>query len=305
MGYHQTSPMNIGIIVNPKSGRNKASLFAKECESLLKSRGHSIHTLNARDQTPNSQIWTTDRLVIIGGDGTVHHTLPKLIQHQIPFYHLATGTSNLIATDLKMPKAPASAVRWIEQGGQTHFDVPTLDSVPFLVMCSFGMDAGVIHRFEQLRTHSGGFRNYIRPVINETLRPRPAHLTIKADGKDLNIKSPMNLVVANMRSYALAINPCPNADPIDSKFDLLAAPCSTTLSWSIQTTLNKLRLQIPRTQRLQASILTITGSSKLSTVQLDGEVASSPNMPDGVLMPSESITIQIGQHQVPIITPPD
>jgi len=304
MVYHQAIPMNIGIIVNPKSGRNKASRFAKECEDLLSSRGHSYHTTNAHRIDANDQLWGADRLIIIGGDGTVHHTLPMLIHQQIPFYHLATGTSNLIATELKMPKDPVTAIDWIEQGGQTEFDVPTLDSVPFLVMCSFGMDAGVIHRFEQLRTRSGGFRNYIRPVMNETLHPRPAHISINADGQDLHIKSPMNLVIANMRSYALSINPCPNANPADSQLDLLVAPCSTTISWSLQTILNKLRIQIPRAHRLQGSTLTITGTAFPTVVQLDGEVANSPNLPNGILAPQRSIDIRIGLHRVPIITPP-
>ena len=305
MGYHQTNPMNIGIIVNPKSGRNKASQFANKCEQLLSANGHTTHTINTHHSDTNDQlwgVWGVDRLIIIGGDGTVHHTLPKLIEHQIPFYHLATGTANLIATDLKMPKDPAAAVKWIEQGGQTDFDVPTLDTVPFLVMCCLGMDAGVIHQFQHSRTHSGGLRNYIRPVINEILRPRPAHIAITADGTDRAIKSPMNLVIANMRSYAQGINPCPNADPTDSKLDLLAAPCCTTLGWTLQTFLNRCRLQIPNAQRLQASTITITGLNKPTVVQIDGEVASTPCVSDGILEPQQSITLQIGQFKVPIIT---
>ncbi len=302
--------MNIGIIVNPKSGRNKASQFAQECERLLNANGHSSHTINTHHPDTSDQlrgvwgVWGVDRLIIIGGDGTVHHTLPKLIEHQIPFYHLATGTSNLIATDLNMPKDPASAVKWIEQGGQADFDAPTLDTVPFLIMCCLGMDAGVIHQFEHRRTRSGGLRNYIRPVINEILRPRPAHIAIAADGIDLAIKSPMNLVIANMRSYAQGINPCPNADPSDSKLDLLAAPCSTTLSWTLQTFLNRCRLQIPNAHRLQASTITITGLDKPSVVQIDGEVANTPCLADGILKPQQSITLKMGHFKVPIMTPP-
>jgi len=304
MGYHQSSTMNIGIIVNTKSGRNKASQFAYECEQLLKSRGHSTHILNTHDQTENDQFWSNDRLIIIGGDGTVHHTLPNLIEHQIPFYHLATGTSNLIATDLNMPKNPAAAVRWIELGGQTHFDIPTFDGRPFLVMCCMGMDAGVIHRFEHFRKGAGGFRNYIRPVLHETLRPRPAHLSINADGIKLDLKSPMNLVIANMRSYALKINPCPEADPADAKLDLLSAPSSTTLGWTLQTLLNRSRRSIPHATRLQASTLTITATHSPVPVQIDGEIATTPKLPQGLLQPHQSITVHIGNHQVPIISPP-
>lgn len=297
--------MNIGIIVNPKSGRNKASQFAESCVNLLKRRYHTTSVLHTHELQQNDQVWSCDRLIIIGGDGTVHHTLPKLIKYQIPFYHLATGTANLIATEFNMPKKPATAVRWVERGGQAIIDVPTIDSVPFLVMCSLGMDAGVIHRFEQLRTHSGGFRNYIRPVIHEMLSPRPAHITIAADGTDLHVRQPMNLVIANMRSYALAINPCPEADPTDSQLNLLAAPCSTTLNWSIQTMLNRFRFQIPNSTRLQASNILITATDTPARIQIDGEIASTSNMPDGILDLQQSIKLQVGQYQIKYITAPD
>jgi len=296
--------MNIGIIINPKSGRNKAFQLAKECEILLNHREHTTSVVHTQELQEDDRVWSCDRLIIIGGDGTVHHTLPNLIRHQIPFYHLATGTANLIATELKMPKSPAAAARWIEQGGQADFDVPTLDSVPFLVMCCLGMDAGVIHRFEHRRTRSGGLRNYIRPVLNEILHPKPAHIRITVDERELGIKSPMNLVIANMRSYAQGINPCPNADPTDSILDLLAAPCSTTVGWSIHTLFNRFRINIPRSQRLLASTITIMGVSKPTVVQIDGEVATTPILRHGILEPHQSITLQIGQHRVPIITPP-
>tara|TARA_R110000744_G_scaffold328301_1_gene433947 strand:+ start:324 stop:1223 length:900 start_codon:yes stop_codon:yes gene_type:complete len=296
--------MFIGIIVNPKSGRNKAQKLAERCQQLLMDRSHSVLVINPQELASSSEIWNTDRLIIIGGDGTVHHALPNLIEHQIPFYHLGTGTSNLIAKELKMPKNPAAAVNWIEQGGQTNLDVPTLDGVPFLIMCSFGMDAGVIHRFEQSRTKSGGFRNYILPVTKEFFNPRPANISIKIDG-DIEFTQPSsNLTIANMRSYALSINPCPNADPADGLLDILSVPCASTLNWSLQTNLCRLRLPIPKATRLQTHAIDVQAQTTPAVVQFDGEIANTTNMPNGILEPGKMITIKIDTHRVPALTPP-
>jgi len=296
--------MFIGIIVNPKSGRNKAQMLAERCQQLLIDRSHSVLITNPHDLAPTSEIWNTDRLIIIGGDGTVHHALPKLIEHQIPFYHLGTGTSNLIAKELNMPKSPAAAVNWIEQGGQINLDVPTLDGVPFLIMCNFGMDAGVIHRFEQSRTKSGGFRNYILPVTKEFFNPRPASISVKIGDNTEISHAPSNLTIANMRSYALSINPCPNANPSDGLLDILSAPCASTLNWSLQTNLCRLRLPIRKATRVQSHAIEVQAHTNPAVVQFDGEIANTPNMPIGVLEPGKKITIKIGDHRIPSITPP-
>ncbi|MDF1869558.1 MAG: acylglycerol kinase family protein, partial [Phycisphaerales bacterium] len=105
--------MQIGIIVNPKSGRNKAQTLAQRCQSLLADHSHKVLTVETGQLGMSDEIWESDRLIIIGGDGTVHHALPKLIKHQIPFYHLGTGTSNLISKELGMPQKPAVAVEWV------------------------------------------------------------------------------------------------------------------------------------------------------------------------------------------------
>lgn len=295
--------MQIGIIVNPKSGRNKAKTLAQQCQSLLTDHSHKVLNVETGQLGMSDEIWESDRLIIIGGDGTVHHALPKLIKHQIPFYHLGTGTSNLISKELGMPQKPAVAVEWVEQGGEMNLDVPTLDGVPFLIMCNFGMDAGVIHRFEQSRTKSGGFRNYIIPVTKEFFNPRPASIRVQFyDNPQEFSSSAANITIANMRSYALSINPCPNADPTDGKLDILSVPCSLTLNWSFQTNLSRLRLPIPHSQRYLSQGLEIH-ANKPTVVQFDGEIAITPGMPNGILQEGKSITVKAGELQVQALTP--
>jgi diacylglycerol kinase family enzyme len=298
--------VHIGVIVNTKSGRNRASKLAERCTTLLQARGHTETRIEPRNLHEFGSTFSEfDRLIIIGGDGTVHHTLPYLIEHQISFIHLATGTSNLISKELGMPKNPEETIRWIEQGGSTKIDVPTLDSVPFLIMCNFGMDASVIHRFETSRTTSGGFRNYIRPIAAETFNPQPASIHVRVDGSLIKLSRTCNLLIANMRSYALGLNPCNNADPTDSKLDILASNCRYTMTWSLQGILARLRVPIIASQRTTPTNVQVTGAHKDSRVQVDGEIARTPTMPDGILRTGQEITIAIGSDQVTAITRPE
>lgn len=296
--------MNIGIIANTRSGRNKASAFSHQCQHLLSENGHQTTIFDTSSLEPCPDVWKTDRLIIIGGDGTVHYALPELSRRQIPFYHLATGTSNLIAKELGMTRNASEAVRWIEQGDEGVLDVPTIDSVPFLIMCCLGMDAGIIHRFQQARTGSGGFRNYVLPVLQESLKPRPATLRITFNESEIHTRSTSNVVVANMKSYALGINPCPNADPNDAKLDLLTVPCSTTIGWTFNNLLFQLRTQPRSAQRVIAPSLTIESVGQSSLVQMDGEIANTPNMPNGKLPPGTSIVFCIGNDTVVPINRP-
>ncbi len=298
--------VHIGVIVNTKSGRNRASKLAQRCTALLQTRGHTETRIEPRKLHEFEATFSEfDRLIIIGGDGTVHHTLTHLLKHQSPFIHLATGTSNLISKEFAMPKNPDQIIRWIEQGGSTKIDVPKLDGVPFLIMCNFGMDASVIHRFETSRTTSGGFRNYIRPIAAEIFNPQPASIHVRVDGTPIKLNRTCNLLIANMRSYALGLNPCNNANPSDSKLDVLASNCRYIMTWSLQGILARLRVPIIASHRATPTNVLVTGAHKDSRVQVDGEIARTPTMPDGILRAGQEITIAIGTDQVSVITRPE
>jgi diacylglycerol kinase family enzyme len=204
-----------------------------------------------------------------------------------------------------MPRKPGEIADWIEQGGSTEIDVAGLDGIPFLIMCNFGMDAGVIHRFESSRTKSGGFRNYILPVTAEVFNPRPASLIVSADDQPLHpVHSRSNLLIANMRSYALSLNPCNQADPTDGLLDVLETKCSSTPIWSMQGLLARCRLPILNARRTRAQHINIKGAVQPSLVQVDGEIARTPSMPEGILQPGQEISISIGQDHIRAVSAP-
>lgn len=295
--------MRVGVLSNPTSGRNKALRYAERCSSVLRDRGHSVVQLTIRDTGRETLGSELDRLIIIGGDGTVHHELPNILVNQIPFLHLPTGTANLIAREFGMPKRAEFCVDWIERGGEMTLDVPTLDGVPFLIMVGAGADAGVIHRFEHARSGSGGYLNYVIPVIREVLAPRSARVEMVVDGNPVPIPSEANVTIANMRSYALDLNPCAYADPHDGLLDVCVSSSPNTFGWSIGSIRSRLRRHSKSTVRQRGEVVKLRALAP-TLIQFDGEIARTPNLPEGILDTDREVEVRMTDRKVRVITAP-
>lgn len=243
--------MRITVLANPRSGRGRAIALAGRLEELLRSRGHTVPrpdlspTLDLADAAEGS-----DRLVIVGGDGTVHHAAGAAAATGIPVYHLATGTENLFARYFGMPKDPRDAAEKLEMDHPPfEIDLGSVNGVPFALMCSLGVDASVIHRVDAVRGVKGGHLSYIRPSIAEGLRPRPARLLITGDGQPVAGSFVGTAVVANIPAYALGMDPCFDADPSDGRLDLALLPATTTVGTAMQFLRCRLRSRAVRRVR--------------------------------------------------------
>lgn len=292
--------MRVSIVYNPRSGRGKAQRLTDAIDQLAKSRGHTLTKFDiSRGAIPAADdLNDTDRLIIVGGDGTVHHLLPLLTQTKVPFQHCGTGTANLICHALKMSHEPAGVLEQLELDAEPRrIDVPLCNNHPFLIMTSLGMDASVIHRLEESRK-LGGYRAYIKPVIKEILTPRFAHAQVTIDGQPQpQLSKPGILVIANMPNYGGNFNPCPDARWDDNTLDIAHIAGRT----SITSGLRYLALLAKRKASRCATGKTITlNAIQPSCVQIDGE---KPNAVPSILTPSQSLTFTLSNHSVYAHTP--
>lgn len=295
--------MRITIVANPRSGRGKALGLGGELEALLLARGHSVFR---PDLTPELDLRAaaegSDRLVIVGGDGTIHHAAGPAAASGVPVYHLATGTENLFARYFRMPRNPLRAVTALElDHAPRAIDLGSASGLPFCLMCSFGVDASTIHRVEAARGRTGGHLAYVVPVFAETFHPRPARLRISGDGRTIAEGFVGTAVVANLPAYALRVDPCPDADPHDGMLDLALLPATTSLSSTWQMVRCKLRSR--GIQRVRAREFTITALHD-SPSQIDGECprATSPLPP--TLRAGETVTLTTWTTPLRVHAPP-
>lgn len=284
--------MRIAILANPRSGRGRALALAEELGSLLERRGHAVHQhrtgpdldlavlvgvagMHAEDSAGREG--RADRLVIVGGDGTVHHAARAVAEAGVPLYHLATGTENLFARSFAMARDPAGAADRLERDHPPfEISLGSANGVPFTLMCSVGVDASVIHRVEALRERPGrrgGHLAYIGPGIAEGLRPRPARIHITADGEPVTPADGFTgtAIVSNLPAYALRMDPAHDADPTDDRLDLALLPGTTAVgaAWGFL----RCKLRSKGVRRIRAARFEIRSAdpAAMNPVQIDGE----------------------------------
>ena len=91
-----------------------------------------------------------DVLVVVGGDGAVLQVAPELAKTKVALGIIPTGTGNLLAGNLGIPRRAKDAVRTIVTGRHRQIDLGrvTVDGATydFSVACGVGFDAEVMDK---------------------------------------------------------------------------------------------------------------------------------------------------------------
>lgn len=229
--------MIVAILVNPKSGRGRAGSVSAVIELTLRAKGHEVRLIppGGGDELARGLAGSNAALVI-GGDGSVHHALPAMVAAGTPMYHVPLGTENLFARAFGMSRVADRVAAALERNRIVNIDVGTClaergsgrREALFAVMCSLGPDASVIHRLHQVRNGPISHLSYVVPGLAEAFAPRFANVDISIDGGATRSGVGM-LVVANLKEYALRINPATNANPSDGRLDAVFMPASSGL----------------------------------------------------------------------------
>jgi diacylglycerol kinase (ATP) len=195
--------------------------------------GHEVVRLAAGRELAASTLLGALRkaelLVAAGGDGTVHHALPGIIESGIAVYHYPLGTENLFTREFGMTGDPEQLVRAIERWKIRVCDAGECDGRVFSLMASIGFDACVVERVAAGRRGGVTRGDYVRCAVGELMNARVARMTVRVDGKAVVEDAHGLLVVANSRQYAARLDPAVHADMSDGKLDVVFFPYRTSV----------------------------------------------------------------------------
>jgi diacylglycerol kinase (ATP) len=254
-----------------------------EIESALRGAGHQAVALDvsAPDFGPGSVRAIAEgpaAVVVIGGDGSVHHALPLLAGSGVPVYQAPLGTENLFSREFGMTRDPGTLVRALAARRVRTIDVGVCEATDaagekvvrrFAIMCSLGPDASVVHRLAKVRNGPISHLSYVRPCVEEALAPVLARTRVSVDGTPLADWTTGMLVVANLRQYAMRVDPARDASPDDGMLDVVLMPADSGLG-------TLARMAGARLRRSPDSVLTARGrvveiEAEGSPSQIDGE----------------------------------
>ncbi len=271
------SGMRIVIVFNPKSGRGRAGTLSAEFARALRAEGHEVEpvAIGPHSEAP-IQRWLkgAGALVVMGGDGTLHAMLPAAAESGAPVYHVPLGTENLFAREFGMTTDVRRLCATIARAESRAIDMGECGGRPFAIMASAGPDASVIHRLDAARNGAISHLSYAPHILAEFMDPRLPPMTIECDGEVVARDQPGMVVVANLRQYALRIDPACDAKADDGLLDVVLFPARSAwgvLWWEAKSML-RVHQRDPRLIYRRAREVRVTSPVRLP-VQIDGEAA--------------------------------
>jgi YegS/Rv2252/BmrU family lipid kinase len=177
---------------------------------------------HARELAQEAGARGEDLVLAVGGDGTVNEVASGLMGSPTPLGILPAGSGNGLARTLRIPLAPAAAVRSLVDGVVRRMDVGLANGSPFLNIAGAGLDATVGADFHAHGKRGGrrGVATYVRLSVRRALSYRAQRWHLEAGGEVLDGPA---LIVAfvNGRQYGGGATVTPRARVDDGILDVV------------------------------------------------------------------------------------
>jgi diacylglycerol kinase (ATP) len=160
-----------------------------------------------------------DRVIIGGGDGTLHAALPALLESGLPLGVLPMGTANDFARSLGLPRELEEAAGIIAADHCRAVDVSRVNGVPFLNAASVGLGVAVTRALSGSLKERWRGLSYARALAAAAAEARAFRVHIDCDGKAETVVS-LQITVGNGRYYGGGMTIAASARVDDGKLYL-------------------------------------------------------------------------------------
>lgn len=282
------SNLDILFILNPASGGKKKIDWETIIRDYFKSLSFTIQfcILSGKDDAASILQFikktAPQKIVAVGGDGTVSLVAKQLLGSSIPLGILPAGSANGMATNLKIPKDPSSAIGTILNGRVQKCDVIKINENDISIHLSdLGLNARIIKYFDKSAIR--GKWVYAKIFIKVLLQRKLLKANITGDNQDINIEAFM-IVIANAREYGTGAVIDPEGVIDDGKFELVVVRKISFTEifrlFLIRKPFNPKKIEIFQTTKV------IITTKRKTDFQIDGEYKGKINKVIAEIIPS-------------------
>lgn len=219
-------PVRYQLIANPTAGRGRTKKYLPLIEDVFRSSGHE-YSLSLTEAPGHATLLAKEavragyeRIVAIGGDGTMNEVLNGLAETAAALGVIPSGTGNDLARSLGIPLDIAAAARIALDPLVRRIDLGRERGAYFAVLAGLGFAADVIHH---TNTHRGPLRGQLAiasSVVATVAGLTPKPLSIIIDG--VSYDGPTEAVfVMNTRFCGGGLMVAPDAKEDDGLFDVV------------------------------------------------------------------------------------
>ena len=158
-------------------------------------------------------------VVAVGGDGTVRACASALASTGMPLAIVPTGTANLTARSLGLPRTIGAALDVGLSGQDRAIDVALAEGGTSVAMAGIGLDAAVVGATGDRLKHAAGWPAYAAASAGQ-LMAEPTEFAITLDGGAELVRLARSVVVGNCGLLPGGFPLLPAARPDDGVLDV-------------------------------------------------------------------------------------
>jgi len=212
------------FIINPISGGKDKTDWETSIREYFRDIQceFKIYTLKGENDKPaiQSQINTfhPDRVIAVGGDGTVKLLAEILMGSHMALGILPAGSANGMAKELDIPVEMDKSLDIIVNGKIKKIDLININEEVCMHLGDIGLNAMVVKNFE--RSDGRGMWGYFKALVGVLWNKRKMFASIETDSGDIQRNAYM-IAIANARKYGTGANINPDGSIEDGQFEVV------------------------------------------------------------------------------------
>jgi len=222
---HREEGMKLLFVINPISGGKVKHDWEAGIRDYFRKLPHAIefYLLTGRDDKRSLQhhidTIRPDRVVAVGGDGTVKMLTGILKETTIPLGIIPAGSANGMARELEIPADVNEALDVIVHGRPSRIDIIRINEEEICIHLSdIGLNAMLVKYFES--SAKRGMWGYGKAILRVLWEKQKMEVTIQTDEGTVKRKAYM-VALANARKYGTGANINPDGHVADGRFEVV------------------------------------------------------------------------------------
>lgn len=274
------------FIINPGSGCKDVDWHTL-IKNFFRTSDHAIElfqlTVPCHPESIQEKIksYLPDKVVAVGGDGTVKMVAQYLQETQIPLGIIPAGSANGLAKELMIPGDPVQALDVIVTGGTKRVHLVKINDHLCIHLSDIGFNAYMIKKFDT--GNDRGMWGYVKASWKVFWNKPTVRVTIQTDSTSIKRYAAM-IVIANATRYGTGalINPIGRLD--DEVFEVIILK-RISIAEIFKMMITHTPYDYRKTEILQTKTLFIQ-TEKTAHFQVDGEYLGALNEIRAYILPN-------------------
>lgn len=286
MTYKSNKQQHLLFVVNQGSGNQDKSL-SEQIINYFSQSETTIEIFELPRKCNLAQIKDAikkagaDRVIAVGGDGTLKLVAECLLNTDTPIGIIPAGSANGMAKELGIPLDIEEAIRVAAEGSPKKIHATLVNNELCIHLSDIGFNAYLVKKFDELPTR--GMLTYAKSAWHAFWNHRKMQVQFKVGDRNIKTKAAM-VVIANATKYGTGFNINPNGKLNDDVFEIILIKEYAVME-ILKIWISKLRWNPKKIESFQASEVQITTKHK-AHFQVDGEYLGKTNKVEAKLLPN-------------------